>query len=224
MDAIHQNLAGMIEEQVKRPTADAPKKITGPLAAEQAALDRAGVPADVLPAGTPMPDGELLDAHGQSTSLAATRDGRPTVLVFYRGAWCPYCSVTLRAYEQQLLSPLRARGIELIAISPQGPDGSLTMEEKNELTFPVLSDPGNRVAGALGIVTAPTDGARASQQAAGIELTEVNADGTTAVPMPTVVLVDEAGVIRWIDVKPNYATRTEPSEILATLTQLDERA
>jgi peroxiredoxin len=81
--------------------------------------------------------------------------GRSAVVVLNRGAWCPYCNVTLRAYQEDLVPQLAQRDIPLVAISPQKPDGSLSMQEKNELSFTVLSDPGNQVAAALGVLTAP---------------------------------------------------------------------
>ncbi|MGW4484896.1 peroxiredoxin-like family protein [Amycolatopsis sp. NPDC004368] len=185
--------------------------------AEQTELAAAGTPAGVLAAGAAMPDGELLDVHGVATTLAAVRAGRPAVVVTYRGAWCPYCNVALRTYQEQLVPALAGRGIELIALSPQKPDGSLSMAQKNELTFTVLSDPGNRIASALGVLTAPTEQVAGAQRALGLDLTDVNADGTGGIPMPTVVLVDAEGTIRWIDVHPDYATRTETSEIVAAL-------
>lgn len=161
-----------------------------------------------------MPDGQLLDAQGRPTTLALARGGRDAVVVFYRGAWCPYCSLTLRTYQRELVPELDARGIAMIAVSPQKPDGSLTMQETNELTFTVLSDPGNQIAGQLGILTAPSDAARAAQNKLGLDLTKLNADGTTTLPMPTVVLVDAAGAIGWIDVHPSYTSRTEPPEVI----------
>ena len=69
-----------------------------------------------------------------------------SVLVFYRGAWCPYCNIALSAYQEQLLPQLTGRGIPLVAISPQKPDGSLSMQQKNDLAFTVVSDPGNAIA------------------------------------------------------------------------------
>ena len=63
------------------------------------------------------------------------------VLVFYRGAWCPYCNIALNTYQAELVHELADRYVALVAISPQAPDGSLSMQEKNELTFAVLSDP-----------------------------------------------------------------------------------
>jgi len=110
-------------------------------------------------------------------------------------------------------------GIGLVAISPQAPDGSLSTKESKELTFTVLSDPGNQIAGQLGILTAPSEGTRAAQLQLGLDLTQVNADGTTALPMPTVVIADADGVIRWIDVHPDYTTRTEPGQVLQAVTE-----
>src|SRR5271154_580875 len=132
-----------------------PAEVAATFAGEQTQLDRAGIPAGVAGAGTLVPDGDLFNAHGNPTSLADERHGRPAVVVFYRGAWCPYCNLTLRTYQHVLVSALDARGIALIAISPQKPDGSLSMQEKHELTYTVVSDPGNQVAGQLGILTAP---------------------------------------------------------------------
>jgi peroxiredoxin len=77
------------------------------------------------------------------------------VLVFYRGIWCPYCNVALSADQQHLLPAVTARSVRLVAISPQALDGSLSMQEKHDLSFAVLSDPGNSTAGALGVLTAP---------------------------------------------------------------------
>jgi peroxiredoxin len=194
--------------------AQAPAEVLAPFAAEQAALEAAGLPEGIPAPGTPMPDGKLVDVHGRATTLEQARGGQPAVVVFYRGAWCPYCNLTLRTYERQLVAPLAANGVALIAISPQTPDGSLSMQETNELSYTVLSDPGNQIAGQLGILTATSDDARASQAALGIDVAGGNADGTDTVPMPTVVIVDADGTIRWIDVHPNYARRTEPAEIL----------
>jgi peroxiredoxin len=197
-----------------------PAEVLQAFAAEHADLDASGVPEGVAEVGTAMPDADLLDVEGGPTTLAAARAGRPAVVVFYRGAWCPYCNLTLHAYQDQLVSPLSERGVALIAISPQRPDGSLTMQQRHDLTYAVLSDPGNQIGGALGILTAPTDAVRAAQASLGLDVAAGNADGTDTLPMPTVVLVDASGVISWIDVHPNYATRTEPAQILEAVDRL----
>jgi peroxiredoxin len=194
-----------------------PAEIRAVFGAHLAQLDAAGLPAGIPIPGTVMPDGDLLDAHGQPTSLEAARGGRPAVVVFYRGDWCPYCNLALRAYQDQLVPELNARGVALIAVSPQKPDGALSAQEKNELSFTALSDPGNQLGTRLGILSAQGDDMRTARATLGVNVADTNADGTDMLPMPTVVIVDTAGTIRWIDVHPNYTTRTEPGEILAAL-------
>jgi len=200
--------------------AQPPNEVMGAFGREQAALSAAGLPDGVAAPGTLIADADLLDVHGSPTTLyAVTADG-PAVLVFYRGVWCPYCNIALSAYQQHLLPQLTGRGIELVAISPQAPDGSLSMQDKHDLSFTVVSDPGNVIASGLGVLTRPSDEARAAQLQLGLDLTTVNADGTVALPMPTVVVADAGHVIRWIDVHPDYSTRTEPAQVLAALDQL----
>ena len=188
-------------------------------AREQAALSRNAV-TPALPRGADFPDGELLSPTGESTTLAATLNGSAGVVVFYRGVWCPYCNLALATYRSHLSGPLAQRGIVLVALSPQLPDGSLTMQQKHDLDFAVLSDPGNQIASALGILTRPSDASRETQLQHGLDLTQVNADGTTTLPMPTVAIVDRDGKLAWIDVHPDYSTRTEPQQILDALDRL----
>jgi len=202
----------------ERTASRAPAEIVAVFDAEQAGLDAAGIPPGIPVPGTRMPDGELLDAAGVATTLVAIRDGAPAVVVFYRGAWCPYCSLALRTYEAQLVPVLAERGVKLIAISPQKPEGSITTQERNKLSYVVVSDPGSKIAAELGILTAPTADAAAAQTKLGLDVKNVNADGSNTLPMPTVVVVDTEGVIRWIDAHPNYSTRSEPADILAAVT------
>lgn len=68
-----------------------------------------------------MPDGKLVYVHGQPTTLAEARGGRPAVVVFYRGAWCPYCDIALRTYQARLVPALAARGVPLIASARRRP-------------------------------------------------------------------------------------------------------
>jgi peroxiredoxin len=190
---------------------------TTPFRREQAMLAAGGLPPGVAAAGTIVPDTGLLDPYGAATTLyAATRKGT-AVVVFYRGAWCPYCNIALAAYQAHLLPQLAERGVQLIAISPQKPDGSLTMQQKHDLAFTVLSDPGNVIARHLGILTEPSEEARAAQLQLGLDLTTVNADGTVTLPMPATIILTGDHVVRWIDVHPDYSSRTEPWQILQAL-------
>jgi peroxiredoxin len=197
-----------------------PAEVNASFEAERNRLIERGIPAGVSTPGTAMPDGDLLDVHGKPTTLLEVRAGRPAVIVFYRGAWCPYCNVALRAYQETLVGELDRRGVALVAISPQKPDESLSLKEKHDLAYSVVSDPGNQLAHQLGIVFTLGEEARASQRALGTDLATVNADGGYELPLTTTIVVDAAGTIRWIDVHPDYTTRSEPADILAAVDAL----
>ncbi|MCV7396904.1 peroxiredoxin-like family protein [Mycobacterium paraseoulense] len=214
---IAERVAGFQQEMASQ----LPQDVADTFGAEQARLRAGGVPAGVAAPGTAMPGGQLLDVHGEPTTLAESVGGRTAVVVLYRGAWCPYCNLALRAYQEHLVPSLAHRDVALVAISPQKPDGSLSSQEINALSFTVLSDPGNQLAAGLGVLTAPSDDAQAAQRSLGLELREANADGTYGLPMPTVTIVDRAGTIRWIDVHPDYTTRTEVADIVAALDSLE---
>lgn len=192
-------------------------EVMSAFAREQAERAEAGIPGGVLTPGSLLPDADLLNAQGRATTLYAATGDRPAVVVFYRGACCPYCNLALSHYQAQLLPELAQRDVTPIAISPQTPDESLNMQQKNDLGFAVLSDPGNILAGHVGILTAPTPEARAAQLRLGLDLTTVNADATIALPMPATLVLDPDLVLRWIDVHPDYSTRSETGEILAAL-------
>ncbi|HEX3802518.1 MAG TPA: peroxiredoxin-like family protein [Solirubrobacteraceae bacterium] len=205
----------LAESQAEAPASD----VMSAFGREQAVL-ATFEPVGAIGPGAKLLEVELLDPHGLPTTLPAVLDGRRAVLVFYRGAWCPYCNIALNAYQAELLGELERRGVALVAVSPQAPDGSLNMQEKNSLRFAVLSDPGNRLAASVGILTAPSVEARAAQLQLGLDLEAINADGTTALPMPTTLILDPDLIVRWVDVHPDYTTRSEPAAILEALDAL----
>jgi len=213
-------IAAQVDEMRRNAAPPDPGSPMQAFAREQAALAQQPAPSGIAKVGAVLPDAPLLDVDGSSLSLGDALGGGLAVLVLYRGAWCPYCNIALRTYGTELLPALRERGVGLIAVSPQKPDGSLTMKEKHDLEYGVLSDPGLVLGGALGVLTEPGEEALAAQRGLGLDLTEVNADGTATLPMPTVVIVDADRAIHWIDVHRDYSTRTEPEQILAVLDTL----
>ena len=134
--------------------AEPPNEVMAVFSREQATLAAAEVPKGVALLGTKVVDAVLVDVDGEETTLQALLGDQLSVVVFYRGVWCPYCNIALSTYQSELHPDLEARGVRLVAVSPQTPDGSLSMQQKNELAFTVVSDPGNRIAGQLGILSA----------------------------------------------------------------------
>lgn len=198
-------------------------RLAGVFAGEQADLRHAGVPDAALGIGDAAPDAVLVEVDGTASSFSSARGGEVSVVVFYRGAWCPYCNITLRSYQEKLLPALRERGVRLIAVSPQTPDGSSQSATNGSLEFTVLSDPANRLAEQFGIVTEPSAAARAAHTDLGFDVADSNADATARVPFPSVFVIDEAGVVRFADVHVDYTTRTEPEQIIDVLDRLRDR-
>jgi peroxiredoxin len=158
----------------------------------------------------------LPDARGGEVALAELLGQGPVVLVFYRGAWCPYCNLQLVAY-QRALGDIRAAGAMLVAVSPQTPDQSLTLAEQRALEFPVLSDAANRVAGEYGLVFTAADAATTTMRELGIELASFNGDDTNTLPAASTFVIGPDGRIRFASVSGDYRWRVGPDEVLAAL-------
>jgi peroxiredoxin len=163
--------------------------------------------------------GTLLDAKGRAFDLAGLVARQPTIVVFYRGGWCPYCNLELREYQKQLAA-IHAAGAELVAVSPEQPDHALSTAEKNDLSFTVLSDVGGALASQLGIRFTLSDAVRPFYEKAGHALPERNGDGSWALPMPATFVVERGGRIAKAFIKPDYRKRLEPLDALAVLGSL----
>jgi peroxiredoxin len=179
-----------------------------------------GVPTDSIKAGDVLEPFSLADATGTPVSLHEIVESGPAVIVFYRGGWCPYCNLALRTYQQELLPQLGAFGARLVAISPQSPDESLSTAEKAALDFTVLSDPASRLADRIGIAFEQADDVLDAQRKLGLDLSKVNAEGAVRLPRPTVLVIDQDRTVRFVDVQPDYTSRTEVSDIIGALSNL----
>lgn len=193
------------------------ERLSGVFADEQAALVAAGAPAHAVSIGSRLPEASLLGPDGETVSLSQALGGAGAVVVFYRGSWCPYCNLTLKHYQEALLPTLRERGIELVAISPQTPEGSELAVANGGLDYTVLSDPGNALVRRLGLLTEPSSEARAAHTELGFDVADSNADATGDIPFPTVLVVDAEQIVTFVDVHVDYTTRTEVEQIVEAL-------
>lgn len=181
---------------------------------------RARFVVDAIPqVGDSAPDFTLPEARGGEVSLAGLRADGPVVLTFYRGGWCPYCNIQLRAY-QQALPRLASFGARLVAVSPQQPDGSLTTAERNELTFDVLSDVGNAVARRYGLVFSLAEELREAMRSVGKALPGINGDESWELPVPATFVVARDGRIALAHADVDYRNRLDSEDILAALAAL----
>jgi peroxiredoxin len=169
------------------------------------------------------PDFTLPDALGQHVTLSRLLEQGPVVLVFYRGGWCPFCNMALRSY-QKVLSEFKALGATLVAISPMLPDQTLSTVEKQQLTFPVLSDVGNQVARQFGLVFKMDEIGRRLYQQGCVDLLKYNGDDSWELPIPGTFLIDQSRKLCLASVDANYLHRLDPSFVIARMKELKGEA
>ena len=105
----------------------------------------------MLKVGDHAPAIVLENAKGATVDVGTLLKKGPVIVSFYRGGWCSYCNLELRAW-QNILPEIVAAGASLVAISPEKPDDTVSTADKNALTFEVLSDVGQKVGRAFGLV------------------------------------------------------------------------
>jgi peroxiredoxin len=186
------------------------------------ARDALEIPERAVRAGDTAPDFSLPDQRGQLHSLAAGVASGPVVLVFFRGGWCPFCSLTLRALDR-LVPQLKAAGASLLAISPQTQAASLSTAERNSLRFPLLSDADNAVARRYGLVWRLDADLQALYQRLGHDLPRVNATPTWELPVAAGYVVAPDGRVTLAHVDPRVNRRMEPADALAAVRELQSQ-
>lgn len=174
-----------------------------------------GVARRAIGVGATAPEFTLPDAQGGEVSLAELRAEGPVVITFYRGGWCPYCNLELRAYAERMPAFAEA-GVQLVAISPQTPDASLTLVERAELPFTVLSDVGNVVAAAFGLLHPVPTELNAVYVGNGFDLAGDNAQDPDAItlPLPATYVIDRDATVRFAAVSADYTERADPDLVL----------
>jgi peroxiredoxin len=186
-------------------------------------LKASGIAERAAHVGQLAPDFTLPDAYGKQVSLSSLLQKGPVVLCFYRGSWCPFCNLELHAY-QQVLPRINSLGATLVAISPEKPDYAEAMAVKQKLAFPVLSDLGNKVARAYGLVFAMTPEMKdVAHGTFNVDLAAHNGDRSGELPIPATFVIDAQRTIRYAHVDPDFMTgRANPEDALAALRSIKE--
>ncbi|MDN5214018.1 peroxiredoxin-like family protein [Fulvivirgaceae bacterium BMA12] len=182
------------------------------------AVEQGGTTRKALQPGHKAIDFILSNANGNTVHLYEVLKQGPVVLTWYRGGWCPYCNITLR-HLQQHLPDFKKAGANLIALTPELPDNSLSTQEKNQLQFEVLSDINNEVARKYGIVFKLTDEV-ADTYRQSFSLEAYNGNDNNELPLAATYVIDREGIIRYAFLDAEYRNRAEPGDILDVLKAL----
>ncbi|HJP68572.1 MAG TPA: peroxiredoxin-like family protein [Sphingomicrobium sp.] len=198
------------------PPYNAPKAVVEIMRRATDELIASGAAKNALKTGDTAPEFALSDQDGNVLTSAELLARGPLIVSFYRGVWCPYCNMELKALEEALLR-FEAAGAALVAISPQNQTNSRKSVRDNGVTFPILSDPGNETAAAFGIRFKLPDYLADLYGRFGNDLPAINGDASWTLPMPARFVIGTDRIIRYAEVNPDYTRRPEPLDLLPAL-------
>jgi len=166
--------------------------------------------------GVQLPVAVVRDSQGKETTLKELSAGKATVLVFFRGGWCPICTrhtgQLIKAYPQ-----IQSTGAQMVAISPDSPESTTSNQSKNSIPFPVFSDSDLNAAKAFGLAFQVDNGTVNKYKHFGIDLESASGRDHHALPIPAVYIVDASGNIVFAHSDPDYKNRLDPASIIEQL-------
>lgn len=165
--------------------------------------------------GEIIPDALLKSPDASDHSVSKILSQKPTVMIFYRGGWCPYCNRHL-AELQDVESEIINLGYQIIAISPDSPENLQITDEKHELNYSLYSDGSGALTKSIGIAFKSSDRKREKLSKKSNGLNE------GFLPVPSVFVVDTSGKILFEYINPSYNKRLTSSLLIAVLENLKE--
>jgi len=159
--------------------------------------------------GEMIPMQELTDVKGGAIDIGKVISQKPTILVFYRGGWCPYCNMQLSGL-QEIEKELIGLGYQVVAVSTDKPDNLQSSIDKGHLTYTLLSDADLSLAKKMGIVfKAPIAYHKFLPETSGEKNTDM------LLPVPSVFILNKNGEIRFEYIEPNFKERISPNLLQA---------
>ncbi len=162
------------------------------------------------------PDFKLKDQNGKEVSLKELRKKGQTVLIFYRGNWCPYCNKQLKGLQDSL-GLITAKGAQLVAITPETNAGIDSTIAKTGASFPILYDEGGKMLTAYHVSFKVDDKTVNRYRMAGIDLLKNNNQKEAILPVPAVYIIDKEGTVTYRYFDENFRKRVSVQEILKNL-------
>ena len=173
-----------------------------------------------LQVGDEVPSMQLLRPDGSTTTLRDLLNRDYLVLNFYRGGWCPYCNLELRAYDQ-LGEAFGQLGAEVIGISAELPHLAAATSAQNQLSLNVFTDPDAALMKAMGLVFALDPASKAAYRGFGIDLREKHGSDKEELPVPATYVIDRQRRVVLRHFEEDYTTRLEPETLLQQLKALN---
>ena len=180
---------------------------------------RAEIPSDPaqvhpLPVGSPSPVFEGATTDGKLRSFNPNGFQKPTIFIFYRGGWCPYCNMQLS--DLRLVEPkLRAQGFEIVFFSTDRADILYSSLKATDIHYTLLSDSHLEAAKAFHVAYRLDDATIEKQKQYGVDLDVTTGTALHELPVPSVFIIDTTGTIRYVYSNPDYTVRLAADALLA---------
>lgn len=174
--------------------------------------------SNALKVGDKAPDFVLKNSHGKQVKLSSLLAKGKVILTWYRGGWCPYCNKAL-SQLQEILPQIKEQGATVVALTPELPDYSSGTINKNKLQFEILSDIDNKIAEIYGLKFT-LDQKTATFYESKMNLSKVNGNNLSQLPVPATYIIDRKGIIRFAYLNPNYKERVNPTELIKELKKI----
>ena len=203
------------KENTKSPFSEAEQKILKS-AAEKLAKK---LPKPGLKVGQKAPLFTLKNMFGRPISLADKLKKGPVILVFYRGAWCPFCNLHLRTLHKHK-ETFADYDAQLLFVTPQQPIKSLMHMKEKGFNFEVLSDSESKVMKQYNLYFKMDPKLTKVYKDNGLDVESFNGEGRTELPVPGTFVIDQQGVIQAMQADTDYTQRMEPAAIIKTLEEL----
>lgn len=174
------------------------------------------IKGNALQIGQKVENFSLANHNGENVELADLLKKGPVIISFYRGGWCPYCNLELKALNDYL-PQFKTQSAQLVAISPQLPDETLSTAQKNDLEFDVLCDVSNKVAEQFGLLFTLDERIQALYTQFGIDFEHYYGDKSFKLPLPATYVINQEGVITYAFLSEDYTLRAEPIDVMAAL-------
>lgn len=171
---------------------------------------------NALKEGDEIPSFSLYRQDGDLFGVRDVLQEKNLVISFFQGTWCPYCDIELHSLVEHYPA-IKMAGAELLAISPELTDQSMSYFEKQPIPFHVLSDSGNLVAKKFGIVIHLSEAFQQVYKGFDFNLVQKNGDLNWKLPIPATYLVTRDGIIQYAHINPDYSQRMEPADIVREL-------
>lgn len=211
-----QSLEGQLAK--KRNASKAPADVKAIMDKASADLKKYGLKKAIV-RGKKAPEFSLENYKNGTFSLKDALKNGPVVVTFYRGGWCPYCNIQLRAYEERI-ADFTKTGATLVAISPEKPSNAKETADAQKVSFDLLFDKDNKVARRFGLVFKIGEDLKKVYEGFGLDLEKSQGNDKWELPLAATYVIGQDGTVLYSFVEADYTRRAEPQEIIDLLNRL----